>query len=129
MFVDKFLDKETITIKSGDGGDGAVSFMRYKGVANGGPDGGDGGKGGDIYFVADRHRSSLIDFMYKRKYVAENGGKGGTNKCHGKDGEDEAKYLADDLAAELNAEVVCTIGHKIVLYRRSLKDGVKHIEF
>ena len=45
-----------------------------------------------------------------------------------KNAEDEAKYLADDLAAELNAEVVCTIGHKIVLYRRSLKDGVKHIE-
>ena len=44
-----------------------------------------------------------------------------------KNAEDEAKYLADDLAAELNAEVVCTIGHKIVLYRRSLKDGVKHI--
>lgn len=46
-----------------------------------------------------------------------------------KNAEDEAKYLADDLAVELNAEVVCTIGHKIVLYRRSLKDGVKHIEF
>lgn len=46
-----------------------------------------------------------------------------------KNAEDEAKYLADDLAAELNAEVVCTIGHKIVLYRRSQKDGVKHIEF
>lgn len=46
-----------------------------------------------------------------------------------KNAEDEAKYLADDLAGELNAEVVCTIGHKIVLYRRSLKDGVKHIEF
>lgn len=46
-----------------------------------------------------------------------------------KNAEDEAKYLADDLAAELNAEVVCTIGHKIILYRRSLKDGVKHIEF
>ena len=46
-----------------------------------------------------------------------------------KNAEDEAKYLADDLAAELNAEVVCTIGYKIVLYRRSLKDGVKHIEF
>ena len=46
-----------------------------------------------------------------------------------KNAEDEAKYLADDLAAELNAEVVCTIGHKILLYRRSLKDGVKHIEF
>lgn len=46
-----------------------------------------------------------------------------------KNAEDEAKYLADDLAAELNAEVVCTIGHKVVLYRRSQKDGVKHIEF
>lgn len=46
-----------------------------------------------------------------------------------KNAEDEAKYLADNLAAELNAEVVCTIGHKIVLYRRSQKDGVKHIEF
>ena len=46
-----------------------------------------------------------------------------------KNAEDEAKYLADDLAAELDAEVVCTIGHKIVLYRRSQKDGVKHIEF
>lgn len=46
-----------------------------------------------------------------------------------KNAEDEAKYLADDLAAELNAEVVCTIGHRIVLYRRSQKDGVKHIEF
>ncbi len=46
-----------------------------------------------------------------------------------KNAEDEAKYLADDLAAELNAEVVCTIGHKIVLYRYSEKDGIKHIEF
>lgn len=83
-----FVDREVITLKSGNGGDGAVSFMRYKGVANGGPDGGDGGKGGSVYFVADRHKSSLIDFMYKRKYVAENGGKGETKKCHGKDGED-----------------------------------------
>ncbi len=83
-----FVDREVITLKSGDGGDGAVSFMRYKGVANGGPDGGDGGRGGNIYFVGDRHKSSLIDFMYKRKYTAENGGKGEPNKRHGKDGED-----------------------------------------
>jgi len=46
-----------------------------------------------------------------------------------KNAEDEAKYLADDLAAELNAEVVCTIGHKIVLYRYSEKEGIKHIKF
>ena len=83
-----FVDIAKIKIKAGNGGDGAVTFHREKYVASGGPDGGDGGKGGSIYFVADRHRSSLIDFMYKRKYVAENGGKGGTNKCHGKDGED-----------------------------------------
>ena len=83
-----FIDKENIKIKAGNGGDGATSFIRYKGVANGGPDGGDGGKGGDVYFVGDRRKSSLIDFMYVKKYVAEDGGKGDTKKCHGKDGED-----------------------------------------
>lgn len=41
--------------------------------------------------------------------------------------EDDARYIADDIADELDAEVVCTIGHKIVLYRRSDKDGVKHL--
>ena len=46
-----------------------------------------------------------------------------------KNAEDDARFLADDLADALDAEVVCTIGHKIVLYRRSQKDGVKHIEF
>ena len=83
-----FVDKESLFLKSGDGGDGMTSFLRYKGVSNGGPDGGDGGKGGSIYFVGDRHKSSLIDFMYKRKFVAENGGKGEPNNCHGKNGED-----------------------------------------
>ncbi len=83
-----FVDKQSILIKSGDGGDGVTSFIRYKGVANGGPDGGDGGRGGNVYFVGDAGKSSLIDFEFKKKYVAENGGKGGPKKCHGKDGED-----------------------------------------
>ncbi len=83
-----FVDKERISLKSGDGGNGATSFLRYKGVANGGPDGGDGGRGGHIYFVGDRHKTTLIDFHFKHKYVAENGGKGEPNKRHGKDGED-----------------------------------------
>ena len=83
-----FVDKQVIVLKSGDGGNGMTSFMRFKGVANGGPDGGDGGRGGNVYMVADKHRSSLIDFLYKRKYYAENGGKGDTNNRHGKDGED-----------------------------------------
>lgn len=83
-----FIDRETITIKAGNGGDGITSFIRYKGVANGGPDGGDGGRGGNVYFIGDKHKVSLIDYEFKKKYVAENGGKGGNKKCHGKDGED-----------------------------------------
>lgn len=88
MIIENFLDKESLLIKSGDGGDGATSFIRYKGVSAGGPDGGDGGDGGNVYFVGDRHKTSLIDFRYKHKFVAENGAKGDTNNCHGKNGED-----------------------------------------
>ena len=88
MILENFLDKESIIIKSGDGGDGITSFIRYKGVTAGGPDGGDGGNGGNVYFVGDRHKTSLIDFKYKHKFVAENGGKGDTKNCHGKNGED-----------------------------------------
>ena len=83
-----FVDKEKISLKSGDGGNGMTSFLRYKGVANGGPDGGDGGRGGHVYMVGDRHKTTLIDFHFKHKYVAENGSKGEPNKRRGKDGED-----------------------------------------
>ena len=65
-----------------------MSFHREKFVAAGGPDGGDGGRGGDIIFVADDHLSTLMDFRYKRKYVAPEGGKGGASLCHGKNAED-----------------------------------------
>ena len=88
MINENFTDKESILIKSGDGGDGAVSFIRYKGVSNGGPDGGDGGNGGNVYFVGDRHKTSLADFMYKHKFVAENGDKGDKQNSHGKNGKD-----------------------------------------
>ena len=88
MILENFLDKESLLIKSGDGGDGITSFIRYKGVSAGGPDGGDGGNGGSVYFVGDRHKTSLIDFRYKHKFVAENGEKGDTKNCHGKNGED-----------------------------------------
>ena len=88
MINENFTDKESILIKSGDGGDGAVSFIRYKGVSNGGPDGGDGGNGGNVYFVGDRHKTSLADFMYKHKFVAENGDKGDKQNSHGKNGND-----------------------------------------
>ena len=64
-----------------------MSFHREKFVAAGGPDGGDGGRGGDIIFVVDDHLTTLMDFRYKRKYVAPEGGKGGASLCHGKNAE------------------------------------------
>lgn len=79
-----FVDQAKIKIKAGDGGDGAVSFHREKYVAAGGPDGGDGGKGGDVVFQVDDNFSTLIDFRYKRKYVAERGQNGGARNCTGR---------------------------------------------
>ncbi|SDB27189.1 GTP-binding protein [Ruminococcaceae bacterium FB2012] len=79
-----FVDEAKIYIKAGDGGDGCVSFHREKYVAAGGPDGGDGGKGGDIVFKVDDNLSNLIDFRYKRKYVAEKGQNGSSKNCSGR---------------------------------------------
>ncbi len=83
-----FIDKAKIRVKAGDGGDGAVSFHREKYVAAGGPDGGNGGNGGDIIFVIDDNFSTLIDFKYKKKYIAQKGEDGGAKHCTGRNGED-----------------------------------------
>ncbi len=85
--MSNFVDQVVITAKAGNGGNGSASFHREKYVMNGGPDGGDGGKGGDILFLADENSHTLLDFRYKRKYTAENGGDGGANCCNGKNGE------------------------------------------
>ena len=82
-----FVDKARITVKAGNGGNGVVAFHREKYVAAGGPDGGDGGRGGDIIFTVDKNMSTLMDFKYKRKYVAGNGADGNGKRCNGKDGE------------------------------------------
>ena len=83
-----FVDRAKITIRSGKGGDGAVSFRREPFVPEGGPDGGDGGKGGDVIFMADSSLRTLMDFRFKRKYQAENGQNGMKKKKFGKAGED-----------------------------------------
>ena len=83
-----FIDKATIKIKAGDGGNGAVAFHREKFVNAGGPDGGDGGKGGDIVFVVDDNLSTLADFKYKRKYKAPNGADGQGGRRNGRKAED-----------------------------------------
>lgn len=82
------LDKVTITIKSGNGGNGKVSFHREKFVEKGGPDGGDGGNGGSIFFVADKSKNTLIDFQYVKRFEAENGEGGHGKLQHGKNGKD-----------------------------------------
>lgn len=83
-----FIDKATIKIKAGDGGNGAVAFHREKFVNAGGPDGGDGGKGGDIVFMVDDNLSTLADFKYKRKYKAANGCDGQGGRRNGRKAED-----------------------------------------
>ena len=83
-----FVDRAKIYIRSGKGGDGAVSFRREPFVPEGGPDGGDGGKGGDVIFQADENLRTLMDFRYKRKYEAENGQNGMKKKRFGKNGKD-----------------------------------------
>ena len=82
------LDKVTISIKSGNGGSGKVSFHREKYVEKGGPDGGDGGNGGSIIFVANKNKNTLLDFQYEKKFEAENGSGGAGKLQSGKNGKD-----------------------------------------
>ena len=82
-----FIDKARITVRAGNGGNGAVAFHREKYVAAGGPDGGDGGDGGSIIVQVDDNMSTLMDFRYKRKYVAAPGVDGQGGRKSGKDGQ------------------------------------------
>lgn len=81
-----FVDQAPFIAKAGNGGNGCVSFHREKFVQNGGPDGGDGGKGGDLTLYADPNMHTLLDFRFKAKYEAENGGDGTAGRCNGKNG-------------------------------------------
>jgi len=83
-----FIDFAEIEIKSGDGGDGAVTFRREKYVPKGGPSGGNGGDGGSVFFKSQSNLSTLLDFKYKRKYLAQDGKPGANSLKDGKSGED-----------------------------------------
>lgn len=119
-----FVDRARIHIKSGKGGNGAVTFRRDPFVPNGGPDGGDGGKGGDVIFQADLSLRTLMDFKYKRKYEAQAGQNGMKKNRFGKYGEDliikvpvgtciiddASKKIMGDLTHDGDKIVVCKGG-------------------
>jgi GTP-binding protein len=84
----EFIDKVKLYVKAGDGGNGAVAFLREKYRPKGGPAGGDGGKGGDVIFVATKNKHTLYDLKFKKHLKAENGKPGGGKKKHGKHGKD-----------------------------------------
>ena len=83
-----FIDEVLITVRSGDGGKGCVSFRREKFIPRGGPDGGDGGKGGSVLFRATEQLATLIDFKYRRLFKARNGEPGKGKSQTGKNGSD-----------------------------------------
>ena len=84
----KFVDSVKIHVRSGKGGSGCTSFRREKYIPMGGPDGGDGGKGGDIYFVGDQNRNTLLDLSFQQHQHAENGANGSGSDKHGRNGKD-----------------------------------------
>ena len=83
-----FIDRVTISIKAGDGGNGCVSFHREKYISHGGPDGGDGGNGGSVVFEIDEGINTLLNYRYHKKFTAKNGGDGMPGKFHGASAED-----------------------------------------
>ncbi len=84
----KFVDSATIFVQAGDGGKGCVSFRREKFVPKGGPDGGDGGRGGHVWLRTNRQLTTLLDFKYKKKYLADRGVHGKGARKTGRDGAD-----------------------------------------
>lgn len=82
----QFIDQARIAVRAGRGGDGIVAFRREKYVPAGGPSGGDGGRGADVLLEADANLQTLLDFKYRRQFVAPDGGRGGPNRCTGASG-------------------------------------------
>ena len=84
----KFVDEAIITVQSGNGGSGCVSFRRERFIPRGGPDGGDGGAGGDVILLASPRKRTLHHFQYKKNFKAPNGAHGQGKQKTGKTGED-----------------------------------------
>ena len=129
----EFLDVVTITVKGGDGGNGAVSFRREKYVPKGGPDGGDGGDGGFVFLRANPQLSSLMHLAEDDKYYAENGKNGMGRKKHGRNGKDliidvpVGTFVKDAYSGEVIADL--DEPWKVVCVARGGKGGRGNVHF
>jgi GTP-binding protein len=128
-----FIDTAKIFVKSGNGGNGSVSFRREKYMPLGGPDGGDGGDGGNVILVADINMTTLLDFSYARKFVAENGVQGSGSKCYGKAGETlRIKVPMGTIVRDVESDkIMCDLSHEGDTYVicRAGKGGKGNVKF
>ncbi len=128
-----FIDQVKIFIKAGDGGDGHVGFFRAKFIPKGGPDGGDGGRGGDLIFAGSGHKSTLLDFRYKKHFEAKDGKRGGRNQRKGADGESlEILVPLGTVFLEVDTEKmigeITKVGEKLVIGEGG-KGGLGNVHF
>jgi len=116
----KFLDLAKVQIRSGAGGNGAVSFRREKYIEYGGPDGGDGGNGGDVWAEAVEGLNTLIDFRYQQHFFAKNGQGGMGKQRTGRDGDDitlrvpVGTEILDEDEETVVADLTC-VGERVLL--------------
>lgn len=128
-----FVDNVKLTLSSGNGGAGCVSFRREKHVIKGGPDGGDGGKGGNVYFIVDKNTHTLSNFRGAQHLKAKNGQPGMTRKCYGKYGESlevivpPGTQVVDAETGEIILDLI-TDGQK-TLFIEGGKGGLGNVHF
>ncbi|HLA16075.1 MAG TPA: GTPase ObgE [Candidatus Limnocylindrales bacterium] len=128
-----FLDRVSIFVKAGDGGDGAATFRREAHVPRGGPDGGDGGRGGSVHLAVDAGQTTLRDFRYRHHFKAASGGRGSGSRRHGKAGRDLVLAVPpgtagfDDETGELLCDLVA-VGQQAPIARGG-RGGLGNVHF
>ncbi|HEY8134507.1 MAG TPA: GTPase ObgE [Candidatus Limnocylindrales bacterium] len=128
-----FLDEVSITVRAGDGGDGAATFRREAHVPRGGPDGGDGGRGGSVYLVVDAGETMLRDYRHKHHFRADSGGRGEGSKRHGKAGRDlhlkvpPGTVVRDATTGDLLADLVSR--EQTIMVARGGRGGLGNVHF
>jgi GTPase len=128
-----FLDEVTITVRAGDGGDGAATFRREAHVPRGGPDGGDGGRGGSVHLRVDPGDTMLRDYRFRHHFRAQSGGRGQGSKRHGKAGADlelavpPGTVVRDAASGELIADLVAH-GQRVMVARGG-RGGLGNVHF